>query len=326
MKMKLNSRTLPLMVTIAVFLLLYVAGGVIFTGFFSMRVLFDLFNDNAFLGITAIGMTFVILSGGIDLSVGSVIAFSGVLTAALVEKGQVNPVLTIPIVLLAGSLIGFIQGFIVQYFKAPPFIVTLGGMFFARGMAQVISLDTIPITNSFFGAFTRIGLQIGDGLLALTSIIFLAVVGIAVFVSRYTNFGRNVYAIGGSASSSMLMGLPVAGTKIGIYAISGFLSGLAGIVFTMYTSAGYSLAAVGMEMDAISAVVIGGTLITGGIGFVEGTLIGVLIIGIIQTFINFQGTLSSHWTRIFIATLVFSFIILQRGLSKLSAKLVTKEK
>ncbi len=321
MKLKIDSRSMPLVATGLVFILLYLAGSIIFPGFFSLRVLFDLFNDNAFLGISAVGMTFVILSGGIDLSVGSMIAFSGMLTATLVENAHFNPALTIPIVLIAGGLIGLAQGAIIQFFSAPPFIVTLGGMFFARGMAQVISLDSIPINDEFFGSFTRIGLQLGDGLLAMTSLIFLAVVALAIFITRMTGFGRNVYAIGGSASSAILMGLPVARTRVSVYAINGLLSGLAGVVYTMYTSAGYSLSGVGMEMDAISAVVIGGTLISGGVGFIEGTLIGVLIIGIIQTFITFQGSLSSHWTRIFIATLVFAFIILQRSLSKISSRL-----
>jgi len=169
------------------------------------------------------------------------------------------------------------------------------------------------------------GIHLGNGLLASTAIIFLIVVLIAVFISRFTGFGRNVYAIGGSSSSSLLMGLPVSRTRVSVYAINGLLSGLAGVVYTMYTSAGYSLAGIGMEMDAISAVVIGGTLITGGVGFIEGTVVGVLIIGIIQTFITFQGTLSSHWTRIFVGSLVFAFIILQRSLSKISQKLATSE-
>ena len=327
MKMKLTSRNLPLFATVIVFLLLYVSGCVIYPGFFSSRVLFDLFNDNAFLGIAAVGMTFVILSGGggIDLSVGAVIALSCVLTATLVEKLHIDPVLTIPIVLGAGACIGLMHGLLIQIFNAPPFIVTLGGMFFARGMAQVISLDTIPINDPFFGTFTKIGVEVGDGLFAMTSVIFLVVVLIAVFVLRLTKFGRNVYAIGGSSSSALLMGLPVGVTRVSVYMISGFLAGLAGIVYTMYTSAGYSLSCDGLQMDAISAVVIGGTLITGGIGYIEGTVIGVLIIGIIQTFINFQGTLSSHWTRIFIAGLVFTFIILQRFFSVLSMKFFREE-
>lgn len=321
MKLKIDSRSMPLVATGAVFILLYLIGSVIFHGFFSFRVLCDLFNDNAFLGISAVGMTFVILTGGIDLSVGAMIAFSGMLTAMLVEKAHMPAIVAIFAVLAAGGLIGLAQGSIIQFFKAPPFIVTLGGMFFARGMAQVISLDSLPITNTFFGSFTRSGIHIGNGLLASTSLIFLSVVFFAVIVTRFTGFGRNVYAIGGNASSAMLMGLPVARTKITVYAINGILSGLAGVVYTMYTSAGYSLAGVGMEMDAISAVVIGGTLISGGVGFIEGTLVGVLIIGIIQTFITFQGTLSSHWTRIFVGTLVFAFIVLQRSLSKISTKL-----
>jgi simple sugar transport system permease protein len=135
---------------------------------------------------------------------------------------------------------------------------------------------------------------------------------ICVFVSLFTPFGRNVYALGGSESSAVLMGLPVGRTKIAIYAVGGFCSALGGIVYTIYTSSGNAIAATGLELDAIAAVVVGGTLLTGGVGYVAGTLLGLLIFGIIQTAIIFQGTLSSWWTRIAVGVLLLVFILLQK--------------
>ena len=142
----------------------------------------------------------------------------------------------------------------------------------------------------------------------------LLVFVIGAFIAGRTRFGANVYAIGGNPQSAELMGVPITRTTVGIYALSGFLSGLAGIAYTLYTSSGYSLATVGVELDAIAAVVIGGTLLTGGAGLVAGTFVGILIQGLIQTYIVFDGTLSSWWTKIVIGILLFTFIVLQRGI------------
>ena len=151
---------------------------------------------------------------------------------------------------------------------------------------------------------------------ALAIVVLLA----AVFIAHCTPFGRSVYAVGGSEHSAVLMGLPVRRTLIGVYTLSGFCSALAGVVFTFYMLSGYGLHAVGMELDAIAAVVIGGTLLTGGVGYVAGTLFGVLMLGIIQTLISFDGTLSSWWTRIVVGVLLFAFCLLQRLLSRRSGK------
>jgi simple sugar transport system permease protein len=141
---------------------------------------------------------------------------------------------------------------------------------------------------------------------------------VGMLIAHRTRFGQNVYALGGGDVTAKLMGVPLARTTIGIYAISGGLAGLAGIVYSLYTSAGYSLATVGVELDAIAAVVIGGTLLTGGYGFVAGTFFGILIMGLIQTYIVFDGTLSSWWTKIVIGALLFAFILLQKGLTWVS--------
>ncbi len=186
-------------------------------------------------------------------------------------------------------------------------------MFLARGLCYVISIDTIMITDPFyqFIATYRIPLPF-DNFISISVVIAFALVLAALYLINYTKFGRAIYAIGGNAQSAMLMGLPVGRTKVLVYGLNGFCSALAGIVFSFYMLSGYGLHAMGLEMDAIASAVIGGTPLTGGVGFVTGTLFGVLIQGVIQTLIMFQGTLSSWWTKIAVAFLLCLFIVLQR--------------
>lgn len=321
MTIKLNQKFIPILATIGVFLAMYLFTGIRFPNFLTFQVLINFFLDNACLGIIAVGMTFVILSGGIDLSVGSMIAFSGVLMASLIEHAGFPPLLAILIVLACGSLMGLIMGAIIQFFEAPAFIVTLGGLFLARGIGQVISLESIPITNPMVLNFISFGIPLpGDMNLPSVAIIFIVVFLVGLYIAHYTRFGRAVYAVGGNAQSASLMGLPVARTKVLVYTLSGFCSSLGGIVYTLYTSAGYGLAGVGFEMDVIAAVVIGGTLITGGVGLMVGTLFGVMIQGVIQTYIMFDGTLNSFLTRIFIGGLMLVFILFQQLLSHLPVR------
>lgn len=313
---------LPILVTIGLFVLVFLAGSFRYTGFFSLQVLTNLLIDNAFLLIVAVGMTFVIVSGGIDLSVGSMVALTTMLSATLVEQQGWPPSVVIPLVLAFGCLYGFGMGAIIHYFNIQPFIVTLAGMFLARGLCYIISINTITINDSFYKdmAMTKIQLP-GGSFVSISVIIALAVVLLAIYLAHYTRFGRNTYAIGGSEQSALLMGLPVARTKMLVYAFSGFCSALGGVVFTFYMLSGYGLHAVGLELDAIAAVVIGGTLLTGGVGYVAGTFFGVLILGVIQTIINFEGTLSSWWTKIVIGVLLFLFIILQRVINVRASKM-----
>jgi len=276
-------------------------------------VFLNLFVDNAFLCVTAVGMTFVIISGGIDLSVGSVIALTTMISAHLLEVSHWPPAAVIVLVLLIGAALGAAMGCLIHFFELAPFIVTLAGMFLARGLCYLISINSITITNSFYTRVSQFRIPLpADTFISINVIIFFVVVLAAAYLGHATRFGRTVYAIGGSESSALLMGLPVARTKILIYTLNGFCSALAGVVFTFYMLSGYGLHAVGMEMDAIAAVVIGGTLLSGGVGTVIGTMFGVLILGTIQTLIVFQGTLSSWWTKIVIGILLFLFCLLQR--------------
>ncbi|WP_431275318.1 galactofuranose ABC transporter, permease protein YjfF [Variovorax ureilyticus] len=318
---RFNPKYLPLTATISLFVLMATLGSVFYDGFFSLQVFLNLLIDNAFLCVVAVGMTFVILSGGIDLSVGSVIALTTMVSASLIEKHGVSPAIVIPLVLAMGLLFGAFMGVLIERFRLQPFIVTLAGMFLARGLCYLISIDSISITDEFYSEVSQWRLPVwGGASISLSGLIALGVVAIAVFVAHYTPFGRAVYAIGGNEQSAVLMGLPVRSTIIGVYTLSGFCSALGGVVFTFYMLSGYGLHAVGLELDAIAAVVIGGTLLTGGVGYVVGTLFGVLMLGIIQTLISFDGTLSSWWTRIVVGVLLLIFCLLQRLFSARAAE------
>lgn len=305
----------PMLATAGVFFLIYAAASARYNGFFTARVFVNFLADNAFLGVAAVGMTFVILSKGIDLSVGSMVGLTSIVIASLVTRAHWHPGLAIVFALAGGGLLGSAMGMLIRYYALPPFLVTLAGMFFARGLGFVISVESIPITHQSVARLSEFRLPLLGGMsLPLTAVVFLAVATAAIAVSRWTKFGRAVYAIGGNEEAAGLMGLPVGATKLKVYALSGFCSALAGVIYALYSLSGNANAGVGLELDAIAAVVIGGTLLSGGVGNVFGTVIGVLIFGVIQTAITFEGTLSSWWTKIFVGTLLFGFIALQRAL------------
>jgi len=297
--MKINERYYPLLATLAVLALLYGYGIAEHRAFSDTYVLGALLTDNAFLIITAVGMTFVILSGGIDLSVGSMIAFVGVLMAELVTGFGMHPLVAVVISMAVGTLFGAFMGVIIAKFDIQPFIITLAGMFFLRGMCFLINLDSVPIDHPFVADFSGFKIPLpGRGWISAAALLMLMTV------------------IGGDRQSAELLGIPVQGTIIRVYTLSGFFSALAGVVFAFYTASAYPLAAVGVELDAIAAVVIGGTLLTGGMGFVVGTFFGGIIMGVIQTLIAFDGSLNSWWTKIMIGALLFGFIVLQRLITR----------
>jgi ribose/xylose/arabinose/galactoside ABC-type transport system permease subunit len=311
-----GTRYASTLATLGLFLAMFAVGAGMYPSFLSGQVLLNLFIDNTFLIVLAVGMTFVILTGGIDLSVGAVVALSMMVCASLLEAGW-NPATVILLVILIGGGLGTLMGLIIQYFDIQPFIVTLAGMFLARGLCYVISLDSIPVTDPFFTSMAQARIPLSDELFVSPGVLIaLVAVAVAFYVLHHTRFGRTVYAIGGNEHSAMLMGLNVKSTKVAVYAVSGLCSAIAGILFSFYSLSGYSLAGQGMELDAIAAVVIGGTLLTGGTGFVLGSVVGVLVLGIVQTFIAYDGTLSSWWTKIVIGGLLLVFILLQRLFSR----------
>lgn len=320
MTWRLHSRHVPLLASMLVFAALYLAGLLSFQNFGSLQVGINLFGDSAFLGIAALGATFVILSGGIDLSVGAVVACTSILIASLVDHGW-SPAAAIGVALFAGAMLGTIMGCLIHFFELPPFLVTLGGMFFARGMGFVIHPQSLAIRHEFFVTTVTDKLALSlprEASLPFTGTCFLLLFLAALYLAHLTPFGRNVYALGGNEQSARLMGLPVGRTKVLIYTLAGLCSALAGVVYTFYTQSGDPSACVGLELDAIASVVIGGSLLAGGSGFVAGTLVGVLILGLIQTLITFQGNLNSWWTRIAIGLLVLAFILMQNLICSLS--------
>lgn len=324
MNIQIKQKHIPLIATIVVWFLLFLAASIRYPGFLSTGVIVNLFIDNSFLGILAVGMTFVILSGGIDLSVGAAIGCSSIIIAVMIRDWNIHPGLAILIMLGLGILYGLCVGCLVHFFKMPPFMVTLAGLFFCRGLGLVISEDSVSIRSDFYRQLFNIGVPIGEVNFPLVAIVFLTMVLIGVYLAQYTKFGRTTYAIGGNETSAELMGLEIGKTKILIYTFSGFCSALGGVVYSLYTYSGNGWAGRFMELDVIASVVIGGTLLTGGVGYVFGTLFGVLILGIIQTFITFEGTLSSWWTRIVIGILLFVFILLQRVITNVTSNRKTE--
>jgi ribose/xylose/arabinose/galactoside ABC-type transport system permease subunit len=314
-----NQRFIPLTATALLAFVAYAAGVAIYPGMRDPQVFLNLFRTSPFLLISAVGMTFVILAEGIDLSVSGVIALTTVAAAALLREGW-NAWVVILLMLALGMALGAIMGVFITYMKVQPFIATLAGMWFARGMCFFISDDAIAINNRIYRILgqTRILIPgLSDpttkqgAFISILAILALAVLGVAMYIAHYTRFGRTVYAIGGNEQSARLMGLPVNATKVLVYTLSGFCSGLAGIVLSIYVSSGHGLYALGFELDVIAAVVIGGTMLTGGSGYVFGTLFGVLVMGITQTLIQFDGRLSSWWTKIVIGALTLIFIGVQ---------------
>ncbi len=315
----MNARTLPLYVTIGIFLIGWVICWWQFPNIVSTRVIGNLLTNNAALGIIAVGMTLVILSGGIDLSVGSVIAFSGVFIAVVLRDTSLHPLMVFSLLLVLTTAYGAAMGWLIDRLAMPAFIVTLAGMFLARGCAYLLSIESVPINHEFYKALqSAYWLMPGKGRLTLIGVVMLITVVAGILIAHKTRFGASVYALGGGEATAKLMGVRPGRTTVLVYAFSGLMAGLSGIVFSIDTGSGYSLAAVGTELTAIAAVVIGGTLLSGGAGYVFGTLIGVLTMGLISTYIDFNGSLSSWWAKIVIGLLLLVFILLQKGLVKFS--------
>ncbi len=302
----------PLTIAVVLFLSVFVAG--IFIYGFSYSSFLNLFNDNAHLIVATIGVFFVILIGGIDISVGSMMAFVGVSTAYMLREGM--PSFFVIVMMLAfGMLFGTLQGYLVVIYRLQPFIVTLAGLFFLRALCSIVSRSAIAIQNPFFlqVALAKAQINIGGirGKIYYYALIPFLIVIFVFLILRYTKTGRNFYAIGGNQQSAILMGLPAKRTRILAYSISGFCAAIAGILFSFYTLAGYSLQNVGLELEAISSAVIGGALLTGGVGSVFGVTIGSLMQGLIQTIVTYQN-LNAWWTKVAIALLLCFFIVIQK--------------
>jgi ribose/xylose/arabinose/galactoside ABC-type transport system permease subunit len=270
----------------------------------------NLVADNAVLGIVAIGMTFVIASGGIDLSVGSVMALASIAVATLVGERHWHPAVAIPAVVAGGAAFGIAMGSLIQAFRLAPFLVTLAVLFLARGVAFVVSREPVAIVHPLWREWAEAVIPLGGGArLPLTGAVLVVVAFVAAVVGRYTVFGRNTYAIGGGEEAALLLGVPVARTRVAIYGTSGLCSALAGVVATIYSGAGDPASGAGMELEAIAAAVVGGASLRGGCGGITGTVLGVLMFGTVQTLLAFEGTLSSGWARVAVGGLLLCFVL-----------------
>jgi len=308
------SRNITFVVSILLFILFFISGSVSYKGFFSLQILCNLLIDNSHLIIVAIGSTMVVVSGGIDLSVGAVIAFCNMCMAYMLTEMKLPILSAVCVVLIIGTLFGMLHGYLVTFKGFQPFIATLAGQFIARGLCYVITTDTIPMVHKQLVRLAIFKIRFSGAFITLGALLALIMIVVFHFITQYTQFGRNIYAIGGNEHSASLMGLPVKRTKFLTYTCSGFLAGVASLAFTLYMLSATGIHGEGLHLDAIAASVIGGALTTGGVGLVVGTLFGVMTQGSIRTMLTFQGTLSSWWIKIATAMLLLIFILIQKAI------------
>lgn len=321
-----NPKYLMVLATIGIFLVIYAFGAIVYgaKGFTKLRTFMMLFVDNAYIGISAVGMTMVLITGGIDLSVAAVASLTGMFLAYGTTVLGLNPWLCMAFSVFVGIALGLGMGALVTYLKIPPFVATLTGMFLARGVCSLISRESISINNEVIDVLAgwKVYFMKYSGgewvkikpvaYINLNVVLFIVMILLGTYILQKTRFGRNVYAIGGNEQSARLMGLPVDRTKMMVYGFNGLCSALAGIAYALYVKSGWNLALQGGELDVISAAVIGGVLLSGGVGYMVGTFFGVLLKAVIPCLITFNGTLSSWWGKIITGLLVLLFVALQQ--------------
>ncbi len=330
-KTKLNGNSLLLVITIVLFFVMYLGGCLVYSakGFAHLQTFLNILINNAGLICVASGMTCVMLTGGIDISVGSLVAVDCMFLAVGIEQWGMSSPLLMVLVLIMGLVFGLAQGFCVAYLKIQPFIVTMAGMFFARGMTAVLCTDQVSIVSDpLFTKLssTKINIPFGGYVnkkgiyqvpyIRASVLVALLIVVLIFLMLRYTRFGRSLYAVGGNQQSATLMGLNVKSVTMRAYVLNSFLTSIGGICYCLNTMCGTTQQATGMEMDAISSSVIGGTLLTGGVGNVVGSLFGVLINGTISSLVKTNGKLISSWANIITAILLCFFIVLQAIFAK----------
>lgn len=291
---------------------LLIVGALRHPRFLSAQVFCDLVADQAVLGIAAIGATIVLVSGAIDLSVGSLAALASVAFALLVERSHVDPRIAAPIVVALGALAGVVMAALIELITLPAFLVTLAGMFLFRGIALALSEESIAIQDPTFLAWTSSASEFFGLRLRLSGVVFLACAVVASIAMRRSRTLRAAYAIGGDSEAARSAGISVGRTRFAVFAIAGACSATAGLVLALVSGAGNSIACAGLELDAIASAVIGGIALTGGRGTIGEALLGVLLFGIVQTLIVFEGDLDAGWTRVATGVLVLAFVALRR--------------
>ena len=320
----ITDTTLLLTITIIVFFMMYI-GAIVFQGkgFLKPQTFFNILNANAALIITSVGMSIVMITGGIDISVGGVAALVSMCCAVYLDKMGGNVPMSIVIAVLIGLGFGLVQGTLVAYLGIQPFIVTLAGMFFARGMTTIVNTAPFNVENkSFvalketrvivpgFGTVNKLGKYV-NAYVEVGVVVALLIVILFFVVLRWTRLGRNFYAVGGNAQSALMLGINVRRTKFYSHLICGLLAGIGGFVYFMHVGSGSASHASGMEMNAIASSIIGGTMLTGGVGNVIGTLFGVLSLSTIQNIVSSAGLDQAWWTGITIAAMLCLFLVVQ---------------
>ena len=321
---RISDTNLLLTITIVIFLLMY-TGAIIFQGqgFTKPQMFFNILNANAALIITACGMSIVMISGGIDISVGGVVALVSMCCAVYLDHHNGSILGSILIALGIGLAYGIVQGTLVAYFDIQPFIVSLAGMFFARGMTTIVNTAPFNVADPEFtklkqtrikipgmGSVNKKGMYI-PAYIEIGVVVALVLVVILFLVLRYTKLGRSFYAVGGNKQSALMLGVNVKRTKFISHVICSMMAGIGGYVYFLHVGSGSASHAMGMEMNAIASSIIGGTMLSGGVGNIVGTLFGVLSLSTIQNIVASAGLDEAWWTGITIASMLCVFLLIQ---------------
>lgn len=321
---KMTDTNLLLTITVVVFFIMYLLAVLLLgEGFAKPQAFFNIMNSNAALIVLSCGMSLVMITGGIDISVGGVTALVSMCCAMNLDVNGGNVFTAILIALGIGLAFGMVQGFLVAYLGIQPFIVTLAGMFFARGLTTIVNSKPFNVVNEEFvalkdkrivvpglGTYNKHDVYI-DAYVSVGVIVAIIVVVALFCVLRWTKTGRNFYAVGGNAQSALMLGINVKRTKFLAHTICGLLAGVGGFVYFMFVGSGSPSHASGMEMNAIASSIIGGTMLTGGVGNIIGTLFGVLSLGTIQNIVSSVGFDDAWWTGITIAVMLCLFLVVQ---------------
>lgn len=319
-----SDTNLLLTITIVVFFVMYI-GAMIFlgSGFLKPQTFFNILNAQAALIITACGMSLVMITGGIDISVGGVVALVSMSCAVYLDFQGGDPYTAILLALAIGLAFGVVQGFLVAYLDIQPFIVSLAGMFFARGMTTIVHTNPFNVENEAFtalkmtrvivpglGSVNKLGKYV-DAYVEIGVVVAVLVV-IALFcILRWTKLGRAFYAVGGNPQSALMLGINVKRTRFLAHLICSLLAGIGGYVYFLHVGSGSASHASGMEMNAIASSIIGGTMLTGGVGNIIGTFFGVLSLSTIQNIVSSAGLDQAWWTGITVAAMLCIFLIVQ---------------
>ena len=323
-KVGISDTNLLLVITIAVFLLMYVSAVVFLgSGFTKPQTFFNILNDNAALIILSCGMSIVMITGGIDISVGTLTALVCMSCAVHLDYNGGNVITAMLLALGIGLAFGLVQGYLVAYLDIQPFIVSLAGMFFAKGMTTIVNstqfnvahegfkaLKAIRIYVPFMGSVNKKGIYV-PAYVEPGVIVALLVVVVLFVILKWTKTGRNFYAVGGNVNSANMLGINVRRTKFIAHLMCSLLAGIGGFVYFMHVGSGSVSHAAGAEMNAIASSIIGGTMLSGGVGNIAGTFFGVLSLSTIKNIVSSLGLDEAWWTNITVAAMICLFLLIQ---------------